>query len=102
MSKNKNVVRKSGSESAKPNQQFVFGKDNYKLMIIGLAVIVLGFVLMYGKTDDIFSTSEGLRNASFSFSTHIKITLAPIVVLTGFVIEIIAIMKRPKPVNESN
>lgn len=73
-----------------------FGKDNYRWMLIGLIVIVIGFALMLGKTDDIYSSSEALRNASFSFSTHIKITLAPLVVLAGFVIEVYAIMRRPK------
>ena len=60
---------------------FVFGKQNYMLMIIGLVVIVLGFVLMYGK-EDIYDAR--------------KTIVAPIVVLTGFVIEIVAIMKKSK------
>jgi len=102
MSKNKKETKRIAADAAKGNTQFVFGKENYKWMIIGLIVIALGFVLMYGKTDDIFSTSEGLKNGSFSFSTHLKITLAPIVVLTGFIIEIVAIMKQPKPMNGSN
>ncbi len=50
-------------------------------MLIGLACIVLGFVLMYGKED------------IYDFR---KTTLAPIVVLVGFAIEIFAIMKKPK------
>jgi hypothetical protein len=49
------------------------------LMIIGLVVIILGFTLMAGKED------------IFDFR---KLTLAPILVLTGFVIEIYAIMKK--------
>lgn len=97
MAKNKKVKKAVASkEDSAPKQGMVFGKDNYKWMLIGLAVILLGFILMYGKTDDIYSSSEALRNSSFSFSTHMKITIAPIVVLLGFIIEIFAIMKKPQ------
>jgi hypothetical protein len=60
---------------------FVFGKRNYRLMLIGIGVIVLGFALMYGGTEDINSFR--------------KITLAPIVVVAGFIVEIFAIMAKP-------
>ncbi len=58
---------------------FAFGKDNYRWMLIGLAVIVLGFILMYGK-EDIYDTR--------------KIIVAPVVVLAGFAIQAYAIMKK--------
>jgi len=67
------------------------GKENYKLMIIGFAIIILGFILMTGgKSEDpnVFNEDE-----IFSFR---RITLAPIVVLAGFIFEIWAIMKKPK------
>jgi hypothetical protein len=76
MSKDKNTSKKPETQS---EQAFVFGKQNYMLMIIGLVVIILGFTLMAGKED------------IFDFR---KLTLAPILVLTGFVIEIYAIMKK--------
>ncbi len=69
------------SENKAPQHGFVFARENYMLMIIGIVVIVLGFVLMYGKED------------IYDFR---KITLAPIVVIAGFIIEIFAIMKKPK------
>jgi membrane-bound ClpP family serine protease len=72
----------------KPN--FALGRENYKLLAIGFAIIVLGFLLMLGgKSHDpnVFS------NKIFSFR---RITLAPIVVLAGFAFEIWAIMKKPK------
>ena len=50
-------------------------------MLAGLLIIIIGFVLMYGKED------------IYDFR---KTTLAPIVVILGFVIEIFAIMKKPK------
>lgn len=62
----------------KATDQFIFGKKNYQLMIIGLVVIVVGFILMYGKEN------------IYDFR---KITLAPIVVLAGFVIQFVAIIK---------
>lgn len=69
---------------------FAFGKENYKLMLIGLAVIGLGFLLMIGGGSDdpnVFSTDI------FDFR---RLTLAPILVIAGFVIEVIAIMKKPQ------
>lgn len=62
-------------------KDFVFGKENYTLMIAGIVVIFIGFFLMAG-TEDIFDFR--------------KLTLAPIVVLIGFIIEIVAIMRKPK------
>lgn len=73
---------------------FLFDKSNYTIMIIGLVVLVLGFLLMVGgKSPDpsIFDYSE-------KYSTR-RITIAPIVILLGFVIEIYAIMKKPKALN---
>ncbi len=69
--------------------KFALGKQNYKLLLIGFAIIVVGFLLMAGggsKDPNVFS------NEIFSFR---RITLAPIVVLFGFVFEIYAIMKKP-------
>lgn len=67
-----------------------FGKENYILLLVGLAFIVTGFILMTGGgSEDPNIFSEEI----FSFR---RITLAPIIVITGFVIEIFAIMKKPK------
>lgn len=71
-------------------QGFALGKENYKLMAIGFAIIVVGFILMLGgRTDNPAEFNEKI----FSFR---RITLAPIVVLAGFVFEIWAIMKKPE------
>jgi fumarate reductase subunit D len=73
---------------------FALGRENYKLLAIGFAIIVLGFLLMLGgKSDDPNKFSENI----FSFR---RITLAPIVVLAGFIFEIWAIMKKPKDQEE--
>jgi membrane-bound ClpP family serine protease len=74
----------------KDKLDFALGPENYKLLAIGFAIIVAGFILMLGgKSDDPNVFSEDI----FSFR---RITLAPIVVLAGFIFEIWAIMKKPK------
>ena len=63
---------------------------NYKLMLIGLAIIIIGYVLMTGGGSD---DPNVFNEEMFSFR---RITLAPIVVLAGFGFEIYAIMDKPK------
>lgn len=78
------------SPVVKKTADFAFSKENYRLMLIGLAFIVIGFILMIGggaKDPNEFSP------AIFDFQ---RLTLAPILILTGYVIEIFAIMKKPK------
>lgn len=77
MSKEKTAAKKVDNTG----KDFVFGKENYTLMIIGIIVIIIGFGLMVGKED------------IFDFR---KLTLAPIVVLVGFIIEVFAIMKKTR------
>ncbi|WP_418421193.1 DUF3098 domain-containing protein [Alistipes indistinctus] len=62
----------------------------YKLMLIGLGIIILGFILMSGGGSD---DPNVFNEAMFNFR---RITLAPILVLAGFGFEIYAIMKKPK------
>ena len=64
----------------------LFGKNNYRLMLVGLALVVLGFVLMSGGSMPDANTWD--ENLIYSFT---RITLAPIVILTGLGIEIYAI-----------
>ena len=90
------VAEKKGAEPAKTTGKavatgaFAFGRENYILLLAGLFFIILGFLLMIGGgSDDPNKFSDEL----FSFR---RITLAPILILAGFVIEIFAIMKKPK------
>lgn len=81
------------STTRKDNSSFVplFDKSNYILMLVGLVVVILGFILMAGgKSED---PNVFLGEELYSFR---RITLAPILVLLGFVIEIYAIFKAPK------
>lgn len=74
----------------KEGPDFPLQKENYILLIIGFAIIMIGFLLMMGgKSEDPNVFNEKI----FSFR---RITLAPIIVLFGFVFEIWAIMKKPK------
>ena len=70
-------------------QGFALGKTNYKLMAIGFAIILIGFILMVGGDAE---SPEVFNPDVFSFR---RITLAPMVVLAGFIFEIYAIMKKP-------
>ena len=74
-----------------PQLPFLFSKENYLIMIAGVAVIILGFALMTGVSND--NPAVFPREEIYSFR---RITLAPVVVLIGFVIEVYAILKRPK------
>ena len=65
-----------------------FTTKNYVMMLAGLLVIVLGFVLMSGGGDH---TATYFDESIFSFR---RITLAPVVVIVGFVVVGVAIMKR--------
>ena len=70
--------------------EFLFEKVNYKILLIGIAVITLGFILMSGGgSDDPAVFSEDI----FNFR---RIRLAPTTVLIGFGITIYAILKNPK------
>jgi len=69
---------------------FALGKENYKLMAIGFVAIVVGFILMSGGRSD----DPNVFNPDiFSFR---RLTIAPILLLFGFIFEIYAIMKKPK------
>ncbi|MFI3331791.1 MAG: DUF3098 domain-containing protein [Rikenellaceae bacterium] len=80
---NKNVEKESQSE-----QQMPLSLKNYKLLLVGFVVIVLGFVLMAGGGS---SSPTEFNYEMFSFR---RITLAPIVVVIGFAIEVYAILKK--------
>jgi membrane-bound ClpP family serine protease len=69
-------------------QQLALGRENYRLLLIGFVIIVIGFMLMVGgKSED----PSVFNPEIFSFR---RVTLAPVVVLFGFLFEIYAIMKK--------
>ncbi len=74
----------------------LFDMRNYLLMIGGVLLIVIGFILMSGGG----STDPKVFNASELFSAQ-RMTVAPLLILTGFVVEVFAIMLKPKQKTEA-
>lgn len=84
-------IKNKKSTVVKAAQRPLFEKDNYRLMAIGLFAIALGLFLMAGgksKDPNVFNANE-----VYSFT---RITLAPLLMLAGFITEIFAIFKKPK------
>lgn len=68
---------------AEKKNNFAFGKENYKWMLIGLGVLLLGFIVM-----SLDNTQHG--------QGFLGLTLGPIIIVAGFVIEFFAIFKKAK------
>ncbi len=71
-------------------KKLLFGKRNYKFMLIGIFFIALGFILMSGGG----SEDPNIFNEEiYSFR---RIRLAPMIVILGFIIEVYAILTKPE------
>ncbi len=81
----------SKSNNNSDSTGFALRKENYILLIIGFAIVIIGFLLMMGGK----SPDPNVFNGKEIFSFR-RITLAPMVVLFGFLFEIWAIMKKPR------
>ena len=74
----------------KNNLDFVFTKQNYILLLVGVALICAGLLLMIGGgSDDPTIFSDKIFDAQ-------RLVLAPILIALGFIVEIFAIMHKPK------
>lgn len=62
--------------------KLAFGKKNYMIMLIGLAVLIAGFIIMT------------LDNTRFGFG-FLGLTLGPVLIMIGFIIELFAILQKP-------
>ena len=89
MNTRKNIATANPKISQEEN--VLFTKDNYKWMLIGLIVIAIGMLLMVGGK----SPDPNVFNADEIYGFR-RITLAPILVVLGLVIEVYAIMKKQK------
>jgi uncharacterized membrane protein len=72
-----------------------FKKENIRIILIGLAINILGYLLMIGGgTDDpkVFNEAE--------LFSHMRITVAPLLIVVGFVVILWGIMKKPKQTEE--
>lgn len=85
---------KKRKEDSKDN--FVFGKKNYKFMLIGLGFIALGFILMSG------GGSKDPNEFSEAIFHWRRIRLAPTLVLIGFGVQVYAILLNPNKDKNSN
>ncbi len=95
--KSKTNTNKGGSWLQLPDNQnatFLFDKINYIILGVGALLIIIGFIMMSGGNTDpkVFNEAE-----IYSFR---RITLAPITVITGFIVIIIAILKKPSTATE--
>ena len=69
----------------------LFEKTNFKWMLIGVVVMALGFILMAGGK----SSDPNVFDPKQVYGTT-RITIAPIIILAGLVIEIVALFRQPK------
>jgi hypothetical protein len=69
-------------------EAFAFTRDNYKWVLIGLAFLLVGFLLLIGGGSD---DPNVYSDKVFNFQ---RWTLSPLLILTGYAIEVYAIMKK--------
>src|SRR5438552_689683 len=81
--------------SGPPPSGFAIPRENYRIIIAGAALVLIGMLLMVGGASDDPNKFNG--DELFSFR---RITLSPIVILVGFIVVFFAIMKKPKPASE--
>lgn len=86
-----NVTLEGAPEKKAEANGDIFPKENYKIMLVGLVVVVIGFFLMTGGNSNDPNSFKPEEVYSFR-----RITLAPIVIVLGLLIEVYAIMRRPK------
>jgi hypothetical protein len=79
------------SKDSKKQPGFAFTKENYRILIIGVVIVAIGYMLMVGGAAE--NPNEFHEEEIFSFR---RITLSPIVILTGFVVVLFGIMKKSK------
>lgn len=76
-------------------ENFAFDKTNFILLGIGVAIVIVGFLLMLGAS----TTPEQFEPDIFSVR---RIKVAPVVSLFGFVFIIYAVLRKPKSVSQKN
>ncbi len=84
-------TKKTTVTAKEKNTAQLFGKENYKWMLIGLVIMAIGFFLMAGGK----SSNPNVFDDKDVYSTT-RITIAPILIIAGLLLEIFAIMKKQK------
>ena len=77
-------------------QGFAFRPENYKLLLIGLGINIIGFILMIGGGSDDPTKFDG--GELFS---HVRITLSPMLIIVGYLVIMYSIMRKKKSSNTS-
>jgi hypothetical protein len=85
----KNTEKKASVTAGTASSMFT--RENYRWMLIGLVVMAIGMFLMAGGASK--NPNEFDKDAVYGFT---RITIAPILILAGLVIEIYALFKNPK------
>lgn len=91
MAKTKQKQQSSGFSLKSRNKDLIMGKTNYIIMAIGFAIIIFGFILMSGGGSD----NPQVFDAESIYATK-RITVAPILVLIGLALQLVAIFKKPE------
>jgi hypothetical protein len=74
-----------------PQPAFLFDKQNYMWMIGGIVLLLIGFFLLSGGKSE--NPADFKYDELYGFR---RLTLAPLVIMAGFAVEVYAIMKKPK------
>ena len=82
----------SKNTAGSKNPLDIFTRDNYRWMLIGIVVIAIGMILMSGGKSNV---DPNVFDKSAVYSP-MRITIAPILILAGLIIEVFAIFKKPR------
>jgi len=83
-------VKKPSVKAEPAKFDFAFGRENYIIMLVGLVVLFIGYLIMIGGSpDDPTAYSDQIFNTR-------RLVIAPLTLLIGLIIEIYAIMRKPK------
>ncbi|MDR2206506.1 MAG: DUF3098 domain-containing protein [Flavobacteriaceae bacterium] len=91
------MAQKNRKTEVPAENNFYFGKANYKWMLIGLALIFAGFLLMLGSGAN--TTPEGNFDPNYwndGIFSILRIRIAPFLVIAGFAVEVYAILRSSK------
>ena len=72
-------------------KEFAFRPENYKLLLIGLGINILGFILMIGG-----GTDDPNKFDSDALFSDTRITIAPMLIIAGYLVIMYSIMKKKK------
>ena len=82
-------------KSSGPNVHFAFGKKNYTYLIVGIVLLVIGFISLAGG-----GSTDPNKFSDELFSTR-RMVFAPIVLMLGYIVVAIAILTKPEEKEEA-